>query len=107
MTYKTTLPTQGTRNYVEWSDRYLIGIKSIDEQYKGLLSIAYNLFNHSCKNEEEEQAYFKEEIQKAVLYIKNHIAAEENFMQSMKYSDYAAYKKAHDEFTLKVVKSAK
>ena len=95
------------KNHVDWSDRYSIGIKIIDDQHKGLLDFVNDLFNHSTGNEAEERAYFKEVIQQAVQYIKDHFATEEKFMVATKFPGYAAHKKAHDEFTLTVIKSVK
>jgi hemerythrin len=92
---------------VEWSDSYSMGIKLIDDQHKGLLDFVNDLFNHSTGNEREERAYFKEVIHQAVQYIKEHFATEEKIMLATKFPGYAEHKKAHDEFTLTVVKSVK
>jgi len=102
----STIPTK-SKNYVSWSESYSMGIKIIDDQHKGLLDFVNDLFNHSTGNELEEQAYFKEVIQQAVQYIKNHFQTEEKLMITTKYPGYAEHKKAHDEFTLTVVKSVK
>jgi len=95
------------KTHVEWSASYSIGIKMIDDQHKGLLDIVNDLFNHSTGNEWEEQAYFKEVIQQAVQYVKNHFQTEEKLMAATKFPGYAEHKKAHDQFTLTVVTSAK
>ena len=105
MMQKSAIPK--TEKHVEWSDRYSMGIKIIDDQHKGLLAFVNDLFNHSTGNEEEERAYFKEVIQQAVQYIKDHFATEEKFMVATSFPGYMAHKKAHDEFTLTVVKSVK
>jgi len=107
MKQKTAEIIPKSKNHVEWSDRYSMGIKVIDDQHKGLLDFVNDLFNHSTGNEKEERAYFTEVIQQAVQYIKDHFATEEKLMVATKFSDYAAHKKAHDEFTLTVVKSVK
>ncbi|MDR1836772.1 MAG: bacteriohemerythrin [Treponema sp.] len=93
--------------HVTWSDSYSIGIKVIDDQHKGLLEFVNDLFNHATGNEAVERAYFSEVIQQAVQYIKNHFATEEKFMIATKFSGYAEHKKAHDKFTLTVLKSVK
>jgi hemerythrin len=92
---------------VTWSDSYSMGIKIIDDQHKGLLEFVNDLFNHSTGNEWEEREYFKDVIHQAVQYIKEHFATEEKIMIATKFPDYTAHKKAHDEFTLTVVKSVK
>ena len=94
-------------NYVYWSDSYSMGIKLIDDQHKGLLDFVNELFVHVTVNEEEELAWFKEVIQQAVHYIKEHFTTEEKYMIATKFPGYFEHKKTHDEFTLNVVKSAK
>jgi hemerythrin len=93
--------------HVTWSDSYSMGIKLIDDQHKGLLEFVNDLFNHSTGNEKEELIYFKGVIHQAVQYIKGHFATEEKFMIATKYSGYLEHKKAHDEFTITVVKSVR
>ena len=107
MRLKSTEVSPQSQNHVEWSDSYSMGIKIIDDQHKGLLKFVNDLFNHSTGNEEEERAYFTEVIHQAVQYIKDHFATEEKFMIATNFSGYAAHKKAHDEFTLTVVKSVR
>jgi hemerythrin len=97
----------GSENYVEWSDSYSLGIKMIDDQHKGLLDIVNDLYSHSTGNEFEEMLYFKDVIHQAVEYIKNHFQVEEKLLIATKYPGYAEHKKAHDQFTLTVVTSAK
>jgi hemerythrin len=94
-------------NHVSWSDSYSMGVKIIDEQHKGLLDFVNELFDHATGNEEEELAWFKEVIQQAVHYIKEHFTTEEKYMRATRFPGYADHKKTHDEFTLTVVKSAK
>jgi hemerythrin len=55
----------------------------------------------------EEMAYFKKVIQQAVWYIKEHFSTEEKMMIATKFPGYLEHKKAHDEFTMTVVKSVK
>ncbi len=102
----STIPAK-SKDYVSWSDSYSVGIKLIDDQHKGLLEFVNDLFNHSTGNEADEKAYFKEVIQQAVQYVKNHFQTEEKLMITTKYPGYAEHKKSHDEFTLVVVKSVK
>jgi hemerythrin len=92
---------------VTWSPSYSMGVKKIDDQHKGLLDFVNDLYNHSTGNEKEEYAYFKEVIQQAVQYVKDHFQTEEKLMIGTKFPGYPEHKKAHDEFTLTVVKSVK
>jgi len=94
-------------DFVVWSASYSMGIKIIDDQHKGLINFVNDLFNHSTGDEVEERNYFKEVVQQAVQYIKEHFATEEKIMIATKYPGYMEHKKAHDEFTMTVLKSVK
>jgi hemerythrin len=107
MAVKTSAMPQQSKNHVSWSETYSMGVKLIDEQHKGLLNFVNELFNHASGNEWEERAYFKEVVQQAVQYIKEHFQAEEKLMIGTKFPGYTEHKKAHDEFTMTVVKSVK
>jgi len=92
---------------VEWQDSYSMGIKVIDDQHKALLDFVNDIFNHATGNEREERLWFKDVIQQAVYYVKEHFATEEKYMIATRFPDYALHKKAHDEFTLTVIRSVK
>ena len=94
-------------NYVNWSDSYSMGVKIIDDQHKGLLDFVNEIYDHATGNEEEELAWFKEVIQQAVHYIKEHFTTEEKYMRATRFPGYADHKKTHDEFTLIVENSVK
>jgi len=95
------------KEHVTWSNTYSMGVKIIDDQHKGLIDFVNDLFNHSTGNEAMERVYFTEVIQQAVQYIKDHFKTEEKLMQGTKFPGFPEHKKAHDEFTLTVVKSVK
>jgi hemerythrin len=84
-----------------------MNVKIIDDQHKGLIEFVNDLFNHATGNEKQERAYFQDVVEQAVQYIKEHFVTEEKYMIATKFPGYAAHKKAHDEFTLTVVKSVK
>jgi hemerythrin len=92
---------------VTWQNSYSMGIKLIDEQHKGLLEIVNDLYSHAAKNDAEEHAYFKDVIAKAVNYTKVHFATEEKIMIATKFPEYNEHKKAHEDFILNIVKTAK
>jgi hemerythrin len=98
---------QPKTKHLDWSDRYSMNVKTIDDQHKGLLEFVNDLFNHATGNEKDERAYFQEVIQQAVQYIKEHFATEEKYMIATRFPGYTEHKKAHDTFTLTVIKSVK
>jgi hemerythrin len=99
--------TFSKKEYVTWSNSYSIGIKSIDDQHKWLLNFVNDLFSHVTWDETEERLYFREVIQQAVQYGKNHFSIEEKCMLATKFSGYPEHKKAHDDFVLTVVNTVK
>jgi len=93
------------KKHVEWSNRYSMGVKIIDDQHKGLLNFVNDLFDHSNGREDDEREYFKKVIAGAVSYVKEHFATEEKLMIGTKFPGYAKHKEIHDEFTKTVVKA--
>jgi hemerythrin len=90
-------------NLVNWSSTYSVGVKTIDDQHKGLLNLVNDMYNHVSGDEKEEKEYFKKIIQEAVDYVKVHFATEEKIMRALKFHGYPEHKKAHDSFILTVV----
>ncbi|MDR2102933.1 MAG: bacteriohemerythrin [Treponema sp.] len=88
---------------VSWSPTFSVGVKIIDDQHKGLLSLTNDLFNHCVGDEASERAYFQEVIGKAVDYVKVHFSTEEKIMLATKFEGYWEHKREHDAFVLNVV----
>jgi hemerythrin len=91
---------------VKWTPALAFGIKSIDEQHRGLLDFTNDLFRHCVGNDATEREYFKKVIDGAVDYVKTHFSTEEELMQKYHYPDFAAHKKEHTSFVFAVVKEA-
>ena len=92
---------------VEWSDDFACDIKIIDDQHKGLLDLINEMFNHASGDDEEEQAYFKSVVEKAVDYVRVHFATEEKIMRQTGYAGYEEHKKAHETFVAAVLDNAR
>jgi len=107
MEVKIASMLQQSKEHISWSNSYSMGVKIIDDQHKGLLDFVNDLFNHATGNEKEEYVYFKDVIQQAVQYVKDHFQTEEKLMIGTKFPGYTEHKKAHDEFTLTIIKSVK
>jgi len=88
---------------ISWSSTYSVGVKEIDNQHKGLFDLVNDMYNHVAGDEAEEQTYFQDVIQYAIICVKVHFATEEKFMLATKFQGYAEHKKAHDSFVLAVV----
>jgi hemerythrin len=92
-------------NLVTWSSTFSVGVRSIDNQHKGLLDLVNDMYNHVVGDEKAERAYFKKVIDKVVEYVKVHFATEEKILKAIKFRGYAEHKRAHDSFILKVIEN--
>jgi len=97
----------GKQEVVKWSEDFACGIKIVDDQHKGLLDLINDMFSHASGNDDEEQEYFKQVVEKAVDYVRIHFATEEKIMQQTKFVGYAEHKKAHESFILEVLDNAR
>jgi len=95
------------KELISWLPAFSVGVKLIDDQHKELLTLVNDMFNHVIGNQEAEQVYFREIIQKAVQYIKVHFSTEEKIMIHTNFPGYAEHKKAHDSFVLTVVEKVR
>ena len=92
---------------VTWNNTLSCGIKIVDDQHKGLVSLVNDLFNHVTGDDREEHEYFNKIIHEMVDYVKVHFATEEKIMIATKFDGYAEHKKAHDKFVLNTVDNIK
>jgi hemerythrin len=83
---------------VEWNDRYAVGIQQIDDQHRVLLRLINNLYRDCSREEPESKKCFDMAIYGLINYIKYHFSGEEHILEQIKYPDYAAHKRQHDEF---------
>ena len=88
---------------VEWDSKYSVGIPLIDEQHQGLVAMANDLFSACLQGDEAARAYFRKTLSKVVDYVKNHFATEEAIMVKIKYPEYPAHKKQHEDFIKEVL----
>jgi hemerythrin len=95
-TQEEILPTE--QDFVDWKDRYSIGIPLIDEQHKKLLVMTNKLFLACNYSTDSGKAQFKQTVHDAVAYIKFHFATEEKIMELTAYPGLAAHKKEHTDF---------
>jgi len=91
-------------NLIVWSRTYMCGIKTIDDQHKGLVDLVNEMFCHVTGDEEEERKYLNKIINEAVNYIKVHFATEERIMNATKFSGYLEHKQEHEKFILTVAR---
>lgn len=95
------------RTLIDWDERYSVGIPLIDEQHRGLVQMANELYEGCTQGEEAARAYFSSVIKKAVAYVKEHFATEERMLQEAGYPDFQVHKKQHEEFIRTILEQVK
>ncbi|WMI80503.1 bacteriohemerythrin [Anaerotignum sp. MB30-C6] len=88
-----------------WTPNLSVGIDPIDEQHKTWFEKAEKLFEAGQKNQAKE--YVGELLDFLESYTKKHFADEENYMQRIRYPQYAEQKAAHTGFITQLEKLRK
>lgn len=85
---------------IQWTDKYSVGIKQIDEQHKSLIS-SVNLLHEAMR-----QGKGKDVIEDILDFLTNytieHFTTEEVLMTNFKYPNLPNHKKEHDDLVKKV-----
>ena len=84
-----------------WNDSLLIGVALIDNQHHELINRMDQLM-HACsigKGAEE----IEQTLRFVVSYIKEHLKDEEGLQSKYAYPEFAAHKKLHDGFVVRVI----
>lgn len=83
----------------EWEDKYLLGIKEIDEQHSGFFSLVKDNLNRIEKPEPEQLGSIINNMEE---YLKNHFNTEEELLEKSGYPDFENHKKQHSFFIQKI-----
>jgi hemerythrin len=86
----------------EWSDKYSVNIKEIDEQHKKLIGIINDL--HDAMSKGKSNDVLSHVLQDLIDYTRLHFAREERIMSMHGYTDYAAHKAVHEDLVRQVTK---
>ena len=88
------------RGRIDWKDEYSVGIESIDQQHKKLISLI-NMLQTTVDYSTGEE--FERECLAAVVdYTKTHFVYEEGLMSKYGYPDFEAHKAQHQKMIDKV-----
>ena len=98
-------------NYVKWDAKFVIGIVPIDEQHKKLVELCNALYEKVWTarkdNTEEWKVQTAVTLKECVNYVATHFSSEEKLMKLVSYEKFSEHKNRHDEFTKKVLETAK
>jgi len=70
-------------DFIQWSNKYLIGIKTIDDQHKTLLEMANVMYRAYLNNKHHE--ILESSLSKLTEYIKFHFKYEEDLFEKYQY----------------------
>lgn len=89
--------------FIEWDNKYSIGIEKIDNQHKKLIDFANRLYEGCKSGKVQAEEAFKSTIKDTVDYVKEHFSTEEGLMLKYEYPDYHLHKAEHNKFTKRVL----
>jgi hemerythrin len=89
-----------SKQFVEWKDSYSVGIDSIDQQHKKLLSLINQL--QTAVDYSTGEQFEREALDELVDYTKTHFTYEEGLMRDNDYPDFVAHKAQHEKMFKKV-----
>ncbi|MDR2178442.1 MAG: hemerythrin domain-containing protein [Treponema sp.] len=76
---------------------YSVGIESIDEQHKQLISMCNNLYLNSCKKDEASRDFFKQGISSLISFVRYHIFVEEQLLSRIAFPEFHDHKEEHSK----------
>lgn len=89
-----------SKRFVAWDDDLSVGIKSIDDDHKKLLTLINNL--QTAIYYPTGEAFERQALKELVEYTKYHFEREEKMMLDAGYQDFEPHKRQHQEMIEKV-----
>ena len=83
--------------FMEWSERYTLGLEEVDEQHQHLFELVNHL--HALVAAGDDQSTAGKVLDELVDYTVEHFATEERLFLAHQYPRYEEHKKEHDELT--------
>ena len=103
---KKTSAKSADVSIVSWESSFATGIELIDDQHRQLVDLTNELYKACRAGNNALQTAFKESMGKMVAYVRYHFSAELELLQCIKYPDYSAHKKEHDDLIKKILEAA-
>ncbi|MDA3954341.1 MAG: bacteriohemerythrin [Bacteroidales bacterium] len=85
---------------IQWSEKYSVGIKKIDNQHKGIVVLINELFNLMSQGKAKDS--MNEIFNQLTDYTKKHFYTEEAMLIKFAYYDYTQHKEEHKKFISKL-----
>lgn len=83
--------------FMEWCDKYMLGLKEVDEQHEQLFVIVNQL--HQAVVEGADQSVVGAILDDLIDYTVEHFETEEQLFLAQEYPKYEEHKKEHDLLT--------
>lgn len=87
--------------FLQWDEKYSVGVSELDEQHKQLIKILVELYE--AMQAQKANEILGQIISKLVNYTKVHFSTEEKYMQQNNYPGFLEQKREHENFTAKVL----
>lgn len=104
-------PNTDEKTFIIWDKKFEIGIPVIDEQHRQLVLLTNDFYKELMNYKKMELPKWEPQLiqalKKCTDYVLVHFNAEEKLMQYCNYEHFMEHKKAHNEFTEKVLETAK
>lgn len=84
---------------IEWYKKYSVNIRKTDKQHLQISSILNDISELRVQDKPEK---IEKIISDLIIYIKQHLSAEEKYLTKHKYPDFQTHKSEHDKFIGKV-----
>lgn len=88
--------------FMPWSENFILGIKSIDEQHRWLVD-ATNRLHEQVESSAPNDDVLREILEGLVDYTVNHFILEEELFDRLKYPETEAHKAEHDDLTRQAI----
>jgi len=86
--------------FLEWDERYSVGITSLDDHHKKIFALANQLYDALIERKAKEVVF--PVIEELIDYTQYHFHEEENLMESANYVGLAAHIAEHNGFISKL-----
>lgn len=85
-------------SFMPWSEEFVLGIDSIDNQHRWLVDATNQLYDQ-IESQNPDAQLVGEVLEGLVDYTMNHFILEEDIFNRLGYAETEAHKQEHDEFT--------